>query len=66
MSVRNRWNAVIFSACCFYFALYYLPFRYLDTAKALEVEAKISGKSLEICDNIDLQTIVQVTKEFLN
>ncbi|XP_065059796.1 katanin p60 ATPase-containing subunit A-like 2 [Rhopilema esculentum] len=32
---------------------------YLDTAHALETEAGVSLKKFEICDNIDLQTILQ-------
>lgn len=35
-------------------------FSYHDTANALEREAGVNLKKFEICDNIDLQTIVQV------
>ena len=37
----------------------YLP-RYLDSVQCLEKEAGVNLKKFEICDNIDLQTILQV------
>lgn len=49
---------ILFTQLIFLFFFFCETVRYIDTANALEQETKLGLRRFEVCDNVDLETIL--------